>query len=69
MLIPVSAAIGVFLFFRLYLPGGVQAFPVGAFITYALTLLSCYWAIRVENKKSFSEPLQQLEAILQEYQA
>ena len=69
ILIPLSAAIGVILVFTLYVPGGVQAFPTGALITYSLTLLSCYWAIRAENTKSFIQPLQQLEAILQEYQA
>jgi hypothetical protein len=69
MLIPFSAAIAVVLIFTLYVPGGVRAFPLGAFVTYSLTLLSCYWAIRNENKKSFIEPLQRLQAILQEYQA
>ncbi|MBD0258118.1 MAG: hypothetical protein ICV83_20580 [Cytophagales bacterium] len=69
MLIPLSAAIGVILVYTLYVPGGVQAFPLGAFITYTLTLLSCYWAIRNENRKSFIQPLQHLRAILQEYQA
>lgn len=68
LLIPVSAAIGVFMVFTLYVPGGLQAFPIGALITYAVTLLSCYWAIRTENRKSFVLPLQQLETLLQEYQ-
>lgn len=69
LLIPLSAAIGVILVFTLYVPGGVQTFPRGALITYSLTLLSCYWAIRAENQKSFVGPLRQLEAILHEYQA
>lgn len=68
LLIPVIAAIGVFLVFTLYVPGGVQAYPVGALITYAVTGLSCYAAIRTENRKSFVQPLQQLELLLQEYQ-
>ncbi|GAB3958638.1 hypothetical protein GCM10028805_53350 [Spirosoma harenae] len=68
ILIPVSTAIGVFLTFKLYVPGGVQAFPVGALITYAVTVLSCYVAIRAENRKSFAEPLQQLKTLLQDYQ-
>lgn len=68
VLIPVSAAIGVLLTFKLYVPGGVWAFPVGAFITYAVTLLSCYGAIRAENRKSFVEPLQQLKTLLRDYQ-
>ncbi len=68
LLIPLSAAIGVLLVFTLYIPGGAQAFPIGALITYALTLLSCYGAIRTENRKSFVEPLQQLETLLGDYQ-
>lgn len=68
VLIPLSTAIGVILVFTLYVPGGVGAFPVGALITYGLALLACYVAIRAENKNSFTRPLQQLQAILQEYQ-
>ncbi|CCH51299.1 hypothetical protein BN8_00216 [Fibrisoma limi BUZ 3] len=68
MLIPISAAIGVILVFMLYVPGGVQAYPQGALITYAITLVSCYGAIRAENRKSFILPLQQLKALLREYQ-
>ena len=68
LLIPISAAIGVLLVFTLYVPGGVQAYPTGALITYLATLLSCYYAIVNENKKSFLLPLRQLENLLQEYQ-
>ncbi|WP_119670692.1 hypothetical protein [Fibrisoma montanum] len=68
VLIPVSAAIGVVLVFMLYVPGGVQAYPEGALITYTLTLVSCYGAIRAENRKSFIRPLQQLRDLLGEYQ-
>ncbi len=68
VLIPLSSAIGVFLVFALYVPGGITAFPMGAAITYGLTLLSCYVAIRSENKKSFIEPLAQLQQTLDEYQ-
>lgn len=67
ILIPVSAAIGVFLVFALYVPGGVEAFPMGAGITYVLTLLSCYLAIHSENQKSFIRPLDELETLLNEY--
>lgn len=68
LLIPISAAIGVILVFTLYVPGGVRTFPVGALITYVVTLLSCYGAIRTENRKSFVEPLHQLKTLLHEYQ-
>jgi hypothetical protein len=67
VLIPLSAAIGVLLIFLLYVPGGVSEHLLGAFITYVLTLLSCYLAIRSENKKNFVQPLDQLGEILNEY--
>jgi hypothetical protein len=65
--IPLSAAIGVLLTFSLYVPGGVRENLFGALLTYALTLISCYLAIRSENKKSFVQPLEQLDSILNEY--
>ena len=64
VLIPLLSAIGVMLVFNLYFPGGVAAFPIGALVTYLLTLLSCYLAILNENKKYFIQPLQELEGIL-----
>lgn len=67
ILIPLLSAIGVTLVFNLYFPGGVQAFLTGAIVTYILTLLSCFWAIRNENKKYFIRPLQELQAILDDY--
>ncbi|WP_347159424.1 hypothetical protein [Pontibacter chitinilyticus] len=67
LLIPLLSAIGVLLVFNLYFPGGVRAFPSGAFITYLLTLLSCLLAIRSENSKYFSQPLQEMQAILDDY--
>lgn len=67
ILIPLSAAVGVLLTFSLYVPGGARAHVIGALLTYALTLISCYMAIRSENKKSFVQPLEKLNAILNEY--
>ncbi len=67
ILIPLSAAIGVFLTFTLYVQGGIYEHLSGSLIIYTLTLLSCYVAIRSENRKSFILPLQQLDMILKEY--
>ncbi|MDJ1506274.1 hypothetical protein [Xanthocytophaga agilis] len=67
-LIPLISAIAMFLVFAIYVPGGVQSFPLGAAITYLITLLSCYLAIRAENRKSFVQPLAQIKAILSEYE-
>jgi hypothetical protein len=69
VLIPVSTAIGVLLVFKLYVPGGVWAFPQGAAITFALTLISCYVAIRKENDRNFNAPLQQLSELETDYAA
>jgi hypothetical protein len=67
MLIPLLSAIGVILVFNLFFPGGVLAFPMAAIITYLLTLLSCFLAIRDENKRYFIRPLQELQGILEDY--
>lgn len=66
-LIPISCAIGVFLTFKLYVPGGAYAFPQGAIFTFALSLLSCYVAIRKENEKNLIKPIADLGQILNEY--
>ncbi|RDC63648.1 hypothetical protein [Adhaeribacter pallidiroseus] len=64
VLIPLSSAILIWVFFRIYLPGGVMAHPVGAIICMLITLASCAAAIVAENKKRFQQPLTQLQQIL-----
>lgn len=66
-LIPLSTGIGVFITFKLFVPGGVQQHWLGAGITYLLGLLSCMAAIRAENRKHFREPIRQLQAVLDEF--
>lgn len=66
-LIPLSSAIGVMLTFKLYVPGGVDEHWMGAITTFMITILSCMAAIHSENKKSFKEPIQQLQNILAEF--
>lgn len=68
ILIPFSTAIGIVLVFDLFLPGGVLASPEVAIILFMLTLASCYFAISSENKKYFIQPLDDLQAILDEFQ-
>ena len=68
IMVPLSSSIGIFLTFKLYVPGGVAAHPVGAMIALAITLLSCAWAIMSENKKSFEEPIKELQTVLDEFQ-
>lgn len=67
MLIPLSSLIGVYLFFKLYIPGGVAMHPTGAIITFGITLLSCAAAIYSENKRNFEGPLHHFRAILDEF--
>jgi hypothetical protein len=67
ILIPVSSAIGVFLVFRIWVPGGVQAHWTGAAITFAVTLVSCGVAIYAENKRNFEAPLVKLNEVLKEF--
>jgi len=66
-LVPLSSAIGVFLTFKLFVPGDVVAHLAGMVITFILTLVAMVVAIRAENKKSFEQPLKELEQLLQEF--
>jgi hypothetical protein len=65
-LIPLSSAILIWIFFRIYLPGGITTYPIGAFLCFLFTLGSCIAAIVAENKKRFKRPIYQLEEILQD---
>jgi hypothetical protein len=67
ILIPVSSAIGVFLMFKLYVPGGVSSHFIGAVIAFFITVLSCAIAIKSENKKSFQKPLHDLRGLLNDF--
>lgn len=67
-LIPLVSAIGAWLVFTLWVPGGVSANPSGAIITFGITLISCSAAIWSENKRSFEEPLKQLQQVLDEFE-
>jgi hypothetical protein len=66
-LVPLSSAIGVFLTFKLWVPGGIMAYPVGALMAFALTVASCAAAIYLENRKNFRKPLDNLRRLLEEF--
>jgi hypothetical protein len=67
LLVPASTAIGTFLTFKLYVPGGVVAYQTGAFLVFSVAIISCIAAIRSENKKSFDRPLANLRKIKDEF--
>lgn len=66
-LIPLSTAAGVMLTFKLYVPGGVYEHWTGAIMIFAITILSCAAAIRLENRKNFEGPIRQLQQVLDEF--
>lgn len=66
-LIPLITALGVYLVFKLYIPGGVRQHLTGATATYLLSLSACGWAIVRENYRHFEQPLHNLEKVLDEF--
>jgi len=69
LLVPLSTIIGVFLTFKLFVPGGIEENPAGAIITFLITLSGMVASIHLENKKSFEQPLHDLNQLLNEFQA
>ncbi len=67
VLMPLSCAIGTILTFKLYVPDGVYEHLTGAGITFIVAVLLCLLAIRAENKKSFDQPIRQVQEILDEF--
>jgi len=66
IMIPLQCAVGVFIVFHLYMPGGIIAHPLGAFITFGLSIAGCVEAIRLENRRNFKIPLENLENLIRE---
>ncbi|MEQ8244775.1 hypothetical protein [Fulvivirga sp.] len=67
ILIPLSSIIGVIITFQLFVPGGVSEHLHGAGITLAITLASCYAAIKKENTKNFKIPIDNLTQLKSEF--
>jgi hypothetical protein len=53
--------------FILFVPGGIIANITAGIILLIVWLVTFIVAIRIENKKKFSEPLRQLESILEDF--
>ena len=67
-LVLLSTAIMTWMVFRIYVPGGVVAYPVSALLIFVISLLCCTAAIRAENKKHFKDPLAEIQKLLAEFQ-
>lgn len=66
-LVPLASAIGTFLTFKLYVPGGIEAYQSAAWVIFGISILSCAAAIKQENRKSFERPLKELQKIRDEF--
>jgi hypothetical protein len=67
ILVPLAAAIGIFLTFKLYVPGGALAYLTSAISIFVITIVSCGLVIVSENKRSFEQPLNELQKILEDF--
>src|SRR5699024_5522685 len=63
-----SIAIMIWIPFTVYVPGGVQAYPLTALLIFLFTWISCALIVRNENKKYFKRPIRRLELILYDLQ-
>ena len=59
-----SMLILIWIPFRIYVPGGVEAYPITALMIFLVTWISCALIVRNENKRYFKRPLRRLELIL-----
>lgn len=64
ILVPLSSAYFVWIFFRLYIPGGLKSYPIAAGVFFLCILTACTLAIFLENKRNFKKPLKEFEEIL-----
>lgn len=67
LLVPLSTAIGVFLTFKLFVPGGAEENITGLVTTFTITIFSMIASIRMENRKHFEQPLRDLNQLLKEF--
>lgn len=63
-LVPITSAVFVWIFFQLYIPGGVMAYPIISGALFLFILIACTAAIVAENKRNFKKPLGKLSQIL-----
>jgi hypothetical protein len=66
-MIPLNSVLIVVINFILFVPGGIMNNLTVGVLLFFVWLIIFIIAIRSENKKRFSEPLQQLETVLEEF--
>lgn len=60
----VSILIMIWIPFRIWVPGGVQEYPVTALVIFLSTWIPCALIVRNENTKYFKRPIRRLELVL-----
>lgn len=68
-LVPVSTAIGVYLFFAIYFSGGILKYWDAALVTFLVTMFTTVFTLVAENRKRFRKPLNELQAIINDFNA
>ncbi len=67
LIVPLNSLLIVVINFILFVPGGIEANLIAGILLFIVWLLIFIIAMRHENKKRFSEPLHQLESILEDF--
>lgn len=67
VLVPLATAIGTYLTFQLYVPGGVTAYLTAALMIFSVSLFACAIAVVRENRRNFEQPLRDLRQIMEEF--
>jgi hypothetical protein len=67
VIVPLNCLLIVVINFILFVPGGIMTNVAAGVILLLVWLVIFIIAIRIENKKKFSEPLRQLETILEDF--
>ncbi|MBW3470251.1 hypothetical protein [Arthrospiribacter ruber] len=66
-LIPIHCAIGAVLSFHIFVPGSFSYVSFPIISVFVISLASCWYAIRSENRTYFKLPLEELKGILGDF--
>ncbi len=68
-LVPLSSMVFVWILFKLYVPGGVMAYPKMSILLFIIVMGACAAAVLAENNRNFKKPIRQLEEVLKDINA